>query len=1007
MTLAGIPGETPVSRNAPSRWLFGFRALAALVLTGAILFTTRADEASDRAKQIADLEKQLVDLKKKLDDLKKSDAPAPKQKPVTVADVAKWRSFRGTAISNNGEWFAMRIGPAEGEGDVIVKSTKTDKEYKFPGGEGFGALTFSFDNKWFAFSVGAGGPRGPGGPPAPKGPPTGGAPPATKAKVVLVELATGNKTEFDGIASVNFSGEAATHIVLRKAPVEGSTSAGTDLLIRELSSGNELTLGNVASFSFDKKGRWLAMQIDAAGQIGNGIQLRDMQSGAIVALDSGKASYSGMSWTKEGDGLICTKEIEPKPGEPKLNQILAFKPQNAKWDKTAYDPAADTSFPKNMTVVKGSAFFTEALDAFVFFIQETPKSEPKKDPKSDGKKEEAKKEEPKKPDNSEFQPKGPASTTPPAASEKPDLVIWHWKDDRLQSQQQKDESGDRTTTFQCVYRLKDKKFIRLADDKLKRVSIVPKQRWAIGTDSGQYDLMASLDGKRYQDVTVIDMHTGERKVALTKARWYFGPSANGQMFLYYEDGHFWTYELATGQKRNITKDGPGTFIDTEDDHNVDRPPTRPMGWSKDGQFVFISDGWDIWQVPAHGGAMQNKTYNGKKDGIRYGSIHNFDIEEPGYDLSKSLIVSIYGEWTKKSGFAQINPTESQPKVLTFIDAAFGFSLQKAKNADLYFYTIETYKEYPDWYVSNGSFGGAKKLTNANPQQSEYSWCSGVRLLDYSSAKGEKLQAALYLPANYQPGKKYPTVVYIYEKLSQGLNRYLAPGMNGFSTCIYTSNGYAVLMPDIRYQINDPGISAVGCVLPALDAAIKSGVVDQGRVGLQGHSWGGYQTAFLVTQTDAFKAAVAGAPLTNLVSMYSSIYWNVGIANQPIFESSQGRFTCSYCDNLDCYLRNSPVIHAKNVKTPLMLLHNDKDGAVDFNQGIEYFNTLRRLQKPVIMLQYKGENHGLVKNANRKDYSVRMKEFFDHYLMDKSAPDWLANGVPHLKMDDHLKSRGKD
>jgi dipeptidyl aminopeptidase/acylaminoacyl peptidase len=189
--------------------------------------------------------------------------------------------------------------------------------------------------------------------------------------------------------------------------------------------------------------------------------------------------------------------------------------------------------------------------------------------------------------------------------------------------------------------------------------------------------------------------------------------------------------------------------------------------------------------------------------------------------------------------------------------------------------------------------------------------------------------------------------------------------------------------------------------------VATGVVDPDRVGLHGHSWGGYQTSFLITQTDRFKSAVAGAPLTNLVSMYSSIYWNRGIANGPIFESSQGRFTAGYWDQMEAYLRNSPVIHAKKVKTPLMLLHNDKDGAVDFNQGVEYFNTLRRLNKSVVMLQYKGENHGLVKPANQKDYAVRMKEYFDHHLQGKDAPAWLKEGVPHLKMDEHLKSRQTD
>ncbi len=278
-------------------------------------------------------------------------------------------------------------------------------------------------------------------------------------------------------------------------------------------------------------------------------------------------------------------------------------------------------------------------------------------------------------------------------------------------------------------------------------------------------------------------------------------------------------------------------------------------------------------------------------------------------------------------------------------------------------------------------------------------------MDPRSGKDVKLQAALYLPAGYEKGKKYPTIIYYYEKMSQQLNRYALPSYNGFNKSVYTSHGYAVLMPDITYKLNDPGMSAAWCVLPALAAAVATGIVDRAKGGLQGHSWGGYQTAFLVTQAD-FAAAVAGAPLTNMISMYSSIYFNSGGGNMAIFESSQGRFLGGYWDNLEAYQRNSPVYHAAKVQTPLIILHNDKDGAVDWNQGIEYYNTLRRLKKPVIMLQYVGENHGLVKPANMKDYTVRMKEWFDHWLMGKPAPEWMVQGIPHLKMKDHLKERSK-
>jgi dipeptidyl aminopeptidase/acylaminoacyl peptidase len=268
-----------------------------------------------------------------------------------------------------------------------------------------------------------------------------------------------------------------------------------------------------------------------------------------------------------------------------------------------------------------------------------------------------------------------------------------------------------------------------------------------------------------------------------------------------------------------------------------------------------------------------------------------------------------------------------------------------------------------------------------------------------------LQGALFLPANYEAGKKYPTLTYIYEKLSQGLNVYPQPNATRYANpAVYTSRGYAYFQPDISYKLDDPGRSAVACVVPAVKAAIASGIVDPARVGLQGHSWGGYQTTFITTQTDIFKTAIAGAPLTDMVSMFSSVYWNSGSANQSIFISSQGRFSDSYARNPDPYIRNSPNRFAQNLKIPFMILHNDRDGAVDFNQGITYYNTLRELGKDVVLLEYVGENHGLSRAANQKDYAVRMQEWFDTFLRDKPAPDWLKDGVPRLQMEQHLKDR---
>ena len=428
--------------------------------------------------------------------------------------------------------------------------------------------------------------------------------------------------------------------------------------------------------------------------------------------------------------------------------------------------------------------------------------------------------------------------------------------------------------------------------------------------------------------------------------------------------------MESGTARNVTLGVPTSFVNLEDDHNVVDPPTTVIGWASDNAHVLISDRWDIWKVPvAAGTAAVNLTVNGRKDQIRYQNRVRTDPRRawhrPGASRSTSRRCL---SGPSAPGYGVLEPGQAGHQ-----DAALGGR--------------------DDHPPAESGEGGRVDLrprnadAGAEPLRDRRVARNGRKFLDTSAEaaavpvvvwravdrfrsndKKEKLQASLYLPANYEKGKQYPMIVYIYERLTQGHNQYGRPTANGFSRQAYTSNGYAVLQPDIKYYVNDPGMSAVWALVPAVQAAIKTGVVDPKRVGLHGHSWGGYQTAITITQTDIFAAAIAGAPLTNMISMYSIIYKNTGGTNGAIFESSQGRFTGGPWEQWQAYTRNSPVAHAKNVKTPLIILHNDLDGAVDFTQGIEYYNTLRRLQKPVILLEYPGENHGLARPANQQDYT---------------------------------------
>ncbi len=826
--------------------------------------------------------------------------------------------------------------------------------------------------------------------------------------VGLVNLSTGKMTEFEKVRSFSFSGENGAWIALHKTiPEEQSKEKekweGSDLILRELATSKELNIGNVAQFAFDKQGRWLAWTVDASEKSGNGVQLRNMKTGVVLSLDNDEAVYKRLTWTEEGDGLAVLKGKKDEQYEDDLYSVIGFTRFSSSLPhKVVYDPKEDDDFPEDMTVSHNrNPQWMKDLTGILFGIHEVEKKEEKD--KGEIEKEKGKREKEKETDKkSEESKKGNEEDED---VEIPDMVIWHHLDKRLQSMQQVQEKRDKDFSYLSIYRVKEKKFIRLADDEVRRVVPADKGHWAVGYDDTKYRLMGNLEGRRYQDVYAINMKTGEKNLIMEKSRWSYDLSPDGSHFLYYDDGHYFTYEMASHKKINITEKVATSFVDEEDDHNVVKPPVRPMGWVKDGVSILLYDNWDVWNVPVHGGKGSNLTVDGKKEGIRYRRRFRLDPKEKGVDLSGGIYFSAYGEWTKKGGIVRIDKGKPGVKRLLWDDASFS-SLLKAKNSDVYLYTRQTYEDYPNYYVTDPSLRNGRKITEANSQQKDFLWSSGVRLIDYESDKGDKLQAALFLPTNYENGKRYPTIVYIYEKVSQRLHSYSTPSARGFNSSVYNSWDYAALMPDITYKVNDPGMSAVWCVLPAIEAAVEDGVVDGDKVGIHGHSWGGYQTSFLITQTNLFKAAVAGAPLTNMISMYSSIYWNTGSANQPIFESSQGRFEGGYWENIEAYTRNSPVYYAENVTTPLILLHNDKDGAVDWNQGIEYFNTLRRLDKSVVMLQYKGENHGLRKPINQKDYTMRMREFFDHHLLGKPAPQWLEAGIPHLKLKDHLEERFK-
>ena len=393
--------------------------------------------------------------------------------------------------------------------------------------------------------------------------------------------------------------------------------------------------------------------------------------------------------------------------------------------------------------------------------------------------------------------------------------------------------------------------------------------------------------------------------------------------------------------------------------------------------------------------------NGTTEEIRHRYVR-VNPDEETIDLTKPMYVSLFGLWSKKSGYGLVNPGSSAVTNLVWMDKSVG-GLSKARNADVYGYTVQDYDDSPDFFVGGADLKAAKQITTTNAFQSNYAWGKS-EIVDYKTDKGVRLQGALYYPAGYEPGKRYPMIVYMYEKLSDGVHRYVAPSdRDYYNTTVFTSEGYFVFQPDIVFRPRQPGLSVVECVVAGVKKVTSMGAVDPARVGVIGHSWGGFDSAFLATHTNGvFAAAVAGAPITDLVSNYGNHHWSSGIAETDHIETGQQRMEVPLYEDLQDYIANSAVFNAQNMTVPLLLECGDADGTVFWHQSVELYNIARRAKKNVVMLVYNGEDHGLRQKKNQVDYQHRILEWFGAYLKSDQPAGWIAHGETFIERADEVK-----
>jgi dipeptidyl aminopeptidase/acylaminoacyl peptidase len=750
------------------------------------------------------------------------------------------------------------------------------------------------------------------------------------------------------------------------APSGQRRTYGNPITLRNLDTGADEVIADVVAYQFDDSAKVLAYTVASrADSTRDGVYLRNLVTGATKPVITGPGNYRAFAFDRTQQSFVFTSDRD-EFGRPNARQVIYLG--SVKTD--AAEPIV-----RSEMLPEGMRF----PDAFNVSLNRSGTA-------------------------LQFAVAPPPEDTIPADSlvGKARYDLWHWKDPVLQPTQLLQLNQARNRTYAAVYHLATKKLLQLTHDSFPSVQLSDDGRIGLQSTGVPYDIQR-MWGDGGNDVYHLDPNTGARKLIATKISGNAQLSPGGKYIVYFDQDDWHSYHVATGKVTNIT--GPTTSVHWEQEtHSTPDDPGAwgIAGWTKDDRSVLINDRFDIWEVdPAGAKAPVVLTDSlGRRENMTLRLLElGRDEDERFVDVTKPVWLSAFDEDTKASGFYRTRlDARRAPEKVVMADVRYG-TPSKAKNAETYLVTKGTFVDFPNLWVGP-SLTALTQVSDANPWQKEYNWGT-AELVTWTSMDGQPRQGILYKPEDFDPSKKYPMISYFYEDRSDGLHAYVPPnGRNVINATHYVSNGYLIFEPDIYYEMGYPGPSAVKSIVPGVQKLLERGYIDPKRLGLQGQSWGGYQAAYIITQTQMFAAAMAGAPVANMTSAYGGIRWESGLNRSMQYEAGQSRIGASLWEQPQLYIENSPLFHLPRVTTPLFIMSNDADGAVPWYQGIELFVGMRRLGKEAYLVNYNNDVHNPASRANQKDMAMKMEQFFDAKLKGKPAPEWMVKGIP-------AKDKGKD
>ncbi len=881
---------------------------------------------------------------------------------LTFEDVMKFEDITTPRISDQGNWLIYGVWPDRGDGYAVANQVNGETEYQIELGMN---PIISSNELWVAAKR-----------EVPLAVKLKEGRKAPKSGMSLLSLADGTIAQFDSVSAFGFSnsGEWLVYKNLQTKAIEDLKSdnkkLGTELVLRELGTEEEFSFQFVTAFEFDSLSNYLAYSVIDTSSMENGLYVFDLGSKEVITVQNTESGiFTNLTWEPKKSNLAFTSSTYDTSFVESDADLKLWTSRNQRLESLVSSNEIGSEYALTS---RNRLIFTHDEGRLFFGLRDREMVNL---------------------DRQEDEEEGGIDIYDiDSIIGDRGLDIWHGDDPFIKTHEIQTWNSRKNHLYTAVYHFgRRAKWVQLGDKTVPDVQIRHNKNVVLGYSNIPYARERTWDGT-FRDWYTIDLDSGEKTQFLTRSRYSPQLSSGGKFAAYYSDKHWNLYDVDRNSSRNLTADLNIPFYNEDHDYPYPVPGYGVAGWTSKDAHVLIYDKFDIWTFDTRNGNANNITGGEGRAENRIFRIERIENNWDAFETDENLLLTSYHDLDKNFGFYSTGITDSEVSVLLEEDKKFTF-IAKAEGSDAVLYKREAYDEFPNlWVADSWMFEETAKQTSLNENLSEkWNW-GKAELVDWYSTDGTYMQGVVIKPDNYDPNKRYPIMTYYYRFFTNRLHDFNEPRTNHRPVFAqYVSDGYVVFLPDVRFEIGRPGFAATKSVVPGVQKLVELGIADPDKLGLHGHSWSGYQTAFIVTQTDIFDAAVSGAPVSNMTSAYSGIRWASGLARQFQYEQTQSRIGKTLMEAPLVYIENSPVFYADKITTPMLIQHGDDDGAVPWYQSIEMYLAMRRYNKDVIFLQYHGEPHHLQKFENKLDYAIRMKEYFDYYLKDEGEPEWIISG----------------